>query len=87
VNEEDEIMKTIKILRNETFKSYKEKKLHLHEKYIKKLKILTILTLFNGCPSFNIIKLSAELEMKIEDACSLLIEASINKLISIEIDE
>ncbi len=49
--------------------------------------MLTVLTLFCGCSSYSIAKLSRELEMKMEDISGLLIEASINKLLSIQIDE
>ena len=50
--------KTIAILRNETYQSYKEKKLQINQKYMNKLKTLTVLTLFYGNSSYSITKLS-----------------------------
>jgi hypothetical protein len=81
------MIKTIDILRNETYETYNAKKLELGERYIKKLRILSILSHFYECTKYNLSKLSLLLSTNSEDTLKLLIEASINKLISIKINE
>lgn len=51
------------------------------------MKILTILSCFAGCTTYNLAKLSRELNCSLEETLDLLLEASIFKLITVKIDE
>lgn len=66
-------MKTLDVLVNETWSSSKEKKITINTKYEKKLKVLTILSLFFGATFYSLARLEKELTLKREEALNLLV--------------
>ena len=86
MTKDHELMKTIDVLVNETWSSSKEKKITISNKYEKKLKLLTILSLFFGATFYSLARLEKEIALKREEALNLLVEANIAKLITVQID-
>jgi hypothetical protein len=87
VSKDHELVKTLEILINETWRSCQEKKVKIASKYEKKLKILSILSCFAGSNTYTLPRLERELGVKREEALNLLVEASISKLVVVHIDE
>lgn len=58
VGEGDSIIKMIDVLRNETVETYKTKKLEIGEEYLPRLKVLSILSHFYACQSYDLLKLA-----------------------------
>lgn len=86
MTKDHELMKMIDVLVNETWSSSKEKKIIISNKYEKKLKLLTILSLFFGATFYSLARLEKEIALKREEALNLLVEANIAKLITVQID-
>ena len=80
-------MKSMEILLKETCRSCVEKKVKIGGKWEKKLKVMSILTCFHGCTEHTLPKLEREIGTKRDETLNLLLEANINKLISVQIDE
>lgn len=82
-----ELVKSLSILIGETCKSCAEKKIKISPKHEKKLKIMSILSCFVGSSVYSLSRLERELACKKEEVLNLLVEASIFKLMAVQIDE
>jgi len=64
VAKDHEIMQTLEILANETWASSRQNNIKVNQKYEKKLKMMTVLSLFFGATVCNLTRLEKELASK-----------------------